>query len=287
MLTSRIQRPHKLPASDSDFTDKEFAAMTPAARNLATQAWLDRTQGLKPGATQNRDFRETCGQGPSFDLLSSNSRTDADDFDPRDHDPEPDTRRRAGEGEDTEEGELSEETDELIAIDTPSGDLWFAVANPFCTDTKRSRGGPARLLDKNAWNAILALYPLDGPDRDVLVASAQCGALASKQIGMMVGLSEKRVRGIQDQKLQSALKNLTAADLRAHRDDPITTEAVVRRPPSRAGRKRAGAPPRAPRFLVLAPHTPAPLRPRRPYRPRVRRPRWVEPGQLDCFEEAA
>ena len=286
MLTSRIQRPHKPPASVSDFTDAEFAAMTPAARNLATQAWLDRTQGLKPGATQNRDFRETCWQGPSFDLLS-NSRTDADDFDPRDHDPEP-VHRRAGEGEDTEEGEVSEETDELVAIDTPSGDLWFAVANPFCTDTKRAQGGPARLLDKNAWNAILALYPLDGPDRDVLVASAQCGAFASKQIGMMVGLSERRVRGIQDQKLQSALKNLTAADLRAHRDDPITTEAVVRRTSSRAGRKARGAPPRPPRRLTLAPQTPAPSCPRRPYRPSVRRPRFVDPRQMNFlgFEEA-
>ena len=287
MLTSRIQRAHK-PAASPDFSDAEFAAMGPVARNLAAQAWLDKAQGLKPGATRNRDFREICGQGPSFDLLSSLSGNDGDDFDPRDPEPEPDTRRRAGEGEAAVEIVAAhvDEADAQIVLDTDSTGLGFAVANPFCTDTRVARGGPARSLGKNAWNAILALTPLDDPDRDVLVASAQCGASESIRIGMMVGLSPRRVRQIQDQKLKTALENFTSADLRAHRDDPITCEAVARRRTSRAGRKPKGAAIQAPRVLVLVEWVATP-RPPRPWKPRRPRARWVDPAQLDMFQRAA
>ena len=288
MLATRIQSPRK-PVASHKFTDAEFAAMSFAARNAATQAWLDHAQGLKPETTKNRDFRETCGQGPSYDLLSNRSENNSEDFDPRDHDPDPDVRRRAGEGEDmTGGGEVSEETgDEFIAIDTPSGGLGFATANPFCTDTRVARGGPARNRDRNAWNAILALYPLNGRDRDVLVASAQCGAGASKQIGILVGLSGRRVRTLQDKLLKWALRNLTSADLRSHRDDPTTTEIVTRRLPSRAGRKPKAAALTIPRVLVLVPHEAGPAKPRRDYKPRKPRGRFVDPAQVDMFLEVA
>ena len=292
MLTSVQQRPHK-PAASVAFSDAEFAALDPSAKNAATQVWLDTAQGLKLGTTKNRDWRETIGQGPSFELFSSVAGNDADpdDFDPRDTDPEPDTHRRVGEGEGEETSDVcdtaaADETDGQITIDTdPVGGLGFATANPFNTHTPRARGGLARSLDKNAWNAILALTPIDDPNRLVIVASAQCGAGESKQIGMMVGLGGRRVRGVQDQSLKNAFENFTAADLRAHRDDPITTEIVTRRPPSRAGRKpKATA--AIPRVLVLVPKVAGP---KRPYNPRPRL-RYVDPGQLDffdCFEEAA
>lgn len=292
MLAARTT--HKRVAPSPSFTDAEFAAMSPAARNAATQAWIDRAQKLEPGTTQNRDFRETCGQGPSFDLLSNLSGNDGDDFDPRDPEPEPDMRRRAGEDEVPDFGvgatttDTTDAADAQIEIDTDSTGLGFAVANPFCTDTRVARGGPARSLGKNAWNAILALTPLDDPDRDVVAASAQCGAGESARIGMMVGLSPRRVRQIQDRKLKSALENFTSADLRAHRDDPIATEIVARRQPSRAGRKPKGTVTvRAPRVLVLAPKMAGPAKLKRPYRPRRPRPRFADPAQIDMFQQAA
>ncbi len=286
MLASRIQSPRKPVVGR--FTDAEFSAMTPAERNAATQAWLDRAQKLEPGTTQNRDWRETCGQGPSYDLLSNRSENNADDFDPRDNDIEPaeaeNTTLRTGEGEEGEEASevvASTVDDAQITIDVVDTGLGFATANPFCTDTRVARGGPARNRDRNAWNAILSLAPSNLPYRDVLVLSAQWGRGESKRIGEVVGLSGRRVRQIQDWLLRWALKNLTAADLRAHRDDPITQEQVARRVPSRAGRK-----PRRPR-LVLVPKMAGPSRTPRPYKPRRPRGRWVDPAQADMFLEVA
>ena len=289
MLASRIQSPRK-PVVGC-FTDAEFSAMTPAERNAATQAWLDRAQKLEPGTTQNRDWRETCGQGPSFDLLSSLSGNDSEDFDPREAEPEPDTRRRAGDGEMAEASEVGATDDvaeDAAGIDTciEAGQghdqgLGYAAANPFHTHTKKTRGGLARGLGRNAWNTILAFTAPDDPDRDVLVASAQLGAGESKKIGEMVGLSPRRIRQIQDQKLKAALENFTSADLRAHRDDPITTEIVARRALSRAGRR-----PRRP-ALVLVPKMATQPKPPRPYKPRRPRLRFVDPAQIDMFDMAA
>ena len=239
-----------------------WAGLTPTK----ARAWIDQAGGIDAAADlilsfghppryqSNRDFREMHTQGPSFEFLenrlSGNSVDGAEDEDEdRPEETETETETNAAyDGAD-------EHTKFEISGATPSDPigLGFATAEAFCTDTKRARGGPARAMDRNAWNAILALYPLDGTDRGVLVASAQCGAWASKQIGTMVGLSGRRVRGIQDQKLQWALANLTAADLRAHRDDPITTERVTPRAPSLAGRKpKKAIATRIPRFLVLA-----------------------------------
>ena len=152
----------------------------------------------------------------------------------------------------------------------------------------RAPAAPARLLDRDAWNAILGAAPTDLKHRDVLVASAQHGAGATAAIAAVVGITIRHTRNCQNWLLAWAREHLEESDIAARLDDPITTEAVVRRPLSRAGRKRKGAPPRPPRFLVLAPHTPAPSCPRRPYRPRVRRPRFVDFRQMNFlgFEEA-
>lgn len=76
---------------------------------------------------------------------------------------------------------------------------------------------------------------------------------------------------------------LDPAAIVAHLDEPITTEAVVPRAPSRRGRKARLAPRPV---LALVPHTPTPLRTPRPYRPRAPRRRFVDPGQLDFLQAA-
>lgn len=143
------------------------------------------------------------------------------------------------------------------------------------------RGGPARAIDRDTWNAIRALVPDDFPDLDVLILSAQWGRGESQKIGEIIGLSPRRVRQIQDRHLAWAKANLSPSEILEHLDDQITREAVARRSPSRAGRK-----PRRPR-LVLVPHEAGPVRARRPYKPRRPRPRWVDPAQLDMFDMAA
>jgi hypothetical protein len=101
-------------------------------------------------------------------------------------------------------------------------------------------GGAARRVDIDQWNAVLALYPLNGRHRDVLAASARHGFGEVAEIAREVGRCERRVRQIQDWLWAWATKNLAPALIAKHMDDPITQEAVVRRPPSRAGRKPKG-----------------------------------------------
>ena len=146
---------------------------------------------------------------------------------------------------------------------------------------KVSQGGPARALDRDIWNAIVALYPLDGPDRDVLIVSAQLGQGESKKIGEKIGISARRVRGKQDERLVWVQAHLSPAEILAHMDDPITTEQVARRAPSRAGRKPKGAPKGIPRFLTLVAISTEPPAPPRQYRPRCPRRRFVDPRQCD------
>ena len=143
-------------------------------------------------------------------------------------------------------------------------------------------GGAVRALGCDEWNAILACYPADAPDRDILVVSAQYGAGESEQIGVRVGLSGRRVRQIQDRLLAWARTHLTPDQILAHLDDPITAEAVVRRRPSRAGRKPKAAVATciAPRFLTLVSRPPS-AAPKPPCVPRRRRPRYIDPRQVD------
>lgn len=145
------------------------------------------------------------------------------------------------------------------------------------------RGGPARALDRDTWNAIRALVPADFPDLDVLTASAQCGRGESVEIGKKIGLSPRRIRQIQDRHLAWTREHLSPAEILAHLDDPITVEVVTPRAPSRAGRKPKGAI-RVPSVLVLVPKVSASPRPVRPYRARRPRVRPACEGQLDMFQ---
>lgn len=113
-------------------------------------------------------------------------------------------------------------------------------------DTVPPRGrtrrlAPARLLGVDDWNAILACYPLAGRDRDVLIASARHGRGETAEIAVEVGICQKQVRNIQDQLYRWVQANLTPDQIATHLDDPITTERVTRRAPSRAGRKPQAA----------------------------------------------
>ena len=230
--------------------------LSPAALDAAAEAFLAEADGKKRSTIRNRSWRNVIQQGPSWDALAWRGR---------DH-----------------------ETLEDTGID-----LGIVAGGVFRTaDDRPAPGNFARSLDRNGWNAIRVLAPVDLPDRDVLEASAsQIGGRGqARAIGKAIGLSDRMVRKIQDRHAAWAAENLDPAALVAALDADLPPDDMVvpRRVPSRRGRKPRGAQqPRSPRFLVLTPHTPAPSRPRRAYRPRVRRPRWVEPGQLDCFEVAA
>lgn len=172
-----------------------------AALEAAATAFLAQAEGVKSSTVKNRDWRKIIHQGPSYEALAYLGTN-------------PKT------------------------LEDNGIDLGIVAASPF-HDTV-ARGNPARALDRNEWNAILSLYPLDGPDRDVLILSAQIERKNAKKIGKQVGLCERRVRQIQDRIAAWAGAHLGPSDLLAHRDDPITTEPVVRRAPSRAGRKPKG-----------------------------------------------
>ena len=151
---------------------------------------------------------------------------------------------------------------------------------------------PARLLDGDAWNAIFGAAPADLPDRAVLIASAQHGQHQTRAIAAVVGISQRQVRNAQDKILAWARAHLDPNDILRHMHDPITTEAVVRRPPSRAGRKRRGWVAPGPGLDLLGDRIDPDLLPQKlravrvmgPRRPRVRP---VCEGQLSLFEMAA
>lgn len=154
---------------------------------------------------------------------------------------------------------------------------------------RRAQLAPARLLDGDAWNAILGATPTDLPDRDVLVASAQRGRGATRAIANTLGISQKHVRNLQNALLAWARANLDPEDITRHLDDPITQEVVARRPPSRAGRKPKGwADPTQPDHDLLGDpidpdHLPPKLRAVRKPGPRRPRVRPVCEGQLSLF----
>ena len=226
--------------------------LSPAALEAAATAFLAEAEGKKRSTIRNRGWRSVIQQGPSADAL-------------------------AFLGTDQETLEDNEK------------DLGIVAGGVFRTaDDRPAPGNPARALDCNGWNAIRVLAPPDLPDSDVLTLSSQSrfGRGQAEEIGKAIGLSGRMVRKIQDWHVAFS-KTLDPAALIAALDAPLPDGAVVpRRAPSRRGRKRMGAPPRPPRFLVLAPHAPAPPRAPRPYRPRARRARWVDPGQIDFLQAA-
>ena len=176
------------------------------------------------------------------------------------------------------------------AIDADHDDL-SQVATPrrYGQGPRRAPLAPARLLDRDAWNAILGAAPRDIKDRDVLVASAQCGQGEAAAIAAMVGLSIRQIRNCQNTLLAWAREHLDEADIAAHLDDPITRETVTRRPPSHAGRKpRREIPAAGVVGDLWGHHQPLRRRGRGPDRgPRRPRARVVCPGQLSFFDMAA
>ena len=241
--------------SDPDCACPPWAGFTPTE----ARAWIDQAGGIdaaadlilsfghSPRYQSNRDFRETHTQGPSLDVLLglANTREEEDEA-PTDF----------------------EETE------TPFRANQTKVASLAVT---------ARDLDCDQWNAILALYPLDGRDRDVLVSSARHGAGESEKIGNEVGLSGRRIRQIQDRHWDWAKANTTIEERAAHLNDPLPTAIVAKRLPSRAGRKRKMSPGNDPAtpILSLVPRVPSP--PKAPRRATSRRPRqrFVDPRQCD------
>lgn len=243
MLTSRIQHPHTSPAAPW------AGGTTPAELEAAADRLLAEADGVSVATIRNRDWRDTLGQGPSYEALAWHAQN----------------------------REKEEDADESLF-----DELGMVVASSFRSGGPVARGGPARALDRDTWNAIHALYPLDGPDRDVLTLSACYGRGESETIGKILGISGRRVRQIQDRHLAWAKANVSPSEILEHLDDPITTEVVARRSPSRAGRK-----PRRPPALVLVPKVVELPRIHRHYKPRRPRPRVADPGQVDMFDMAA
>ncbi len=168
------------------------------------------------------------------------------------------------------------------------------LSSGFSILAKRRRGGAARRATIDEWNAILALYPKDGRHRDVLTLSAKHGFGEVDKIAKVVGRTERRVRQIQDWLWAWATKNLDPAVIVARLDDPITTEAVARRPPSKAGRKAKGrvtaqaAQDRRPQVEVFGDGVAwTPRKPRDVQRPRCPCPARTIGGQVAVFLEAA
>lgn len=220
---------------------------TVAELEAAADRLLAEADGVSTQTIRNRNWRATINQGPSVEALSYLA------------------------------AEHEEETD--TQFDVVGG-------NAFSRSGTRRRGGAARGIDIDEWNAILSLAPRGLQDRDVLILSAQHGPGESSKIGEILGLSGRRVRQIQDRLLAWARANLTRAEIDDHLDDPITCEAVARRAPSRAGRKPKAVADRVPRALVLVERVATPPRTPRPYKqPRAPRRRFVDPNQTDMFTD--
>ena len=148
--------------------------------------------------------------------------------------------------------------------------------------TEESRWG------KNEWNAVRALAPASLKNLDVLNGLAQ--GFTTAEIAKRIGRTRRQVRNIVGD-LWEYVRTLDVTDIRAHLDDPTTTEIVTRRPPSRAGRKPKGWV--APVTLDLLgdridpDHLPPRMRAVRRLGPRRPRVRPVCPGQLSFFDIAA
>lgn len=209
---------------------------TPAALEKEADRLLAADAGVEGEVFKNRTWRKKIVQGPSYEALAHLA--------------------------------VQHETETDTQFDVVG-------SNAFRSGTRR-RGGAARDLDRDHWNAIAVFYR--GPHRDVLILSAQHGPGESARIGEILGISSRRVRQIQDQILAWARSHLDPAQIRAHLDDPITQEVVARRVPSRAGRK-----PRRPRLVLVPKVAPGPARKPRPWRPRRPRAKFVDPAQIDLF----
>ena len=243
---------HTQTTSDPDCACPPWAGLTPTE----ARAWIDQAGGVGAAANfilsyghsadyqKNRDFRETHTQGPSLDLLLDRANT---------------------RGEEDDAPTDIEDTETLFRVNR---------TNSVVT---------ARDLDCDQWNAILALYPQNGRDRDVLRSSARHGAEESEKIGNEVGLSGRRIRQIQDWHWDWAKANTTIEERAAHLDDPLPTAIVTKRLPSPAGRKRKMSPGNAPTtpILMLVPRVPLPPKAPRRATSRGLRRRFVDPSQLD------
>lgn len=225
--------------------------LTPAALEAAATAFLAQAEGVKCSTVSNRGWRSVIKQGPSADAL------------------------------------VFLGTDQETLVDNEK-DLGIVAGGVFRTaDDRPAPGNPARSLDRYQWNAIRVLAPHDLPNHDVLTLSASLGfggRGSAKRIGRVVGLSDRMVRKIQDRHAAWAAENLDPAALVAALDAGLPRDDMVvpRRTPSRRGRKaRLAVRP----VLTLVPNIPEPARPRQPYRPRARPPRWVDPLQTDMFQD--
>lgn len=121
------------------------------------------------------------------------------------------------------------ETEDEDEAFEPSQDCAAAALASSWVDCSQDAG-----WGKNEWNAVRALAPVSIKNRDVLEGLAQGVSVA--EIAAAIGRSVRQVRNIV-RGLWKYIQSLDVGDIARHLDDPITTDAVTRRPPSKAGRK--------------------------------------------------
>ena len=239
------------------------------ARFLETEANRILGMGRSEHYQRNADFRAEHTDGRSifadFDADKNNS---IDDGEPSELILDGSDDMRCGEADD-EASEPRQDEETTLASS------WVDCA----TDET--------LWGKNEWNAARALAPISLQNRDVLAGLASGMSVA--EIADTIGRTPRQVRNI-IQRLWTYVRGLDVAVIARHLDDPITTEAVTRRQPSRAGRKprRVAAITTGVVVDLWGAHHQPLRRGRGPDRgPRRPRARPVCEGQLSFFDMAA
>lgn len=283
MRTTGHSQQHQVPQAP-------WASMTPAAQRafLSTLSTRERRQFLESEANRllsdrhseryqgNADYRATHADGrPLFEEFDGDTNN-SDDGEPCEivldgsniPDSEPD-------------GEAHEAHGPAQDQETALASSWVDCA------------GEESLWGMNEWNAVRSLAPVSLKNLDVLVGLAQGKKITD--IAKLIGRSERQTRN----NVQWRWKYVEGLDVREivrHLDDPITTEIVERRPPSRARRKPRGRGleitteiTTAEIILDLLGDPIPPWKLRKPRKPGVRRPRVraENPLQMSLFDMAA
>lgn len=245
-----------------------LSSLTTGKRKSFLESEADRilSDGRSARYQKNRDDRETHTDGrPLFDEFDGD-KNNSDDDEPREI---------VLDGSHIPDSEVGDEAPGGAEI---SQDQEASLTSSWVDCSKEKE-----LWGINEWNAVASLAPASLKNWDVLICLARGMSIAD--IAAAIGRTVRQTRNIIKQ-LWQYVEGLNVTDIVAHLDDKATTETVTRRPPSRAGRKPIAAAV-VPRFLVLEPFVAEPEKPKRSYKPRVRRPRYVDPLQTDMFQEAA
>jgi hypothetical protein len=204
-----------------------LSSLTTGKRKSFLESEADRilSDGRSARYQKNRDDRETHTDGrPLFDEFDGDKNNSDEDESSElilDGSQVPDELACGDEANEASEPHLLEAKDQESAL----ASSWVDYSSD------------ETLWGKNEWNAVRVLAPVSLKNRDILNGLAQ--GLSVADIAKRIGRTRRQVRNIVGD-LWEYVRTLDVTDIRAHLDDPTTTEIVTRRPPSRAGRKPKG-----------------------------------------------